>query len=342
MGALLSTEASDGTPAIVIRDEASVSLLREAVRECGADVALDRARAESLVAAASEIAHNQLAHAGGGEMLVRKVVRRGVPGVEVLAADVGPGIPDPTAALRGEGRAAAGQSAGLGIGLSAAHRLADELDFDVRWGHGTRVWARKFASPLPRTEVAVLGRVCQGETALGDDALFLRRNGDLLLAVADGLGHGRLAQEPAAQAMAIVRDSLSLSPAELLRSCHAALAGSRGAVMAVVHIPEAGNELVQVGVGNIGCQLYRDRAAVRFPSTPGVVGQPGPLPRLREERAPLGGRHVVILFTDGLSSRIDLSADAALLREPPLLIAHRLITEHGRAHDDALVLVATG
>jgi hypothetical protein len=48
------------------------------------------------------------------------------------------------------------------------------------------------------------------------------------------------------------------------------------------------------------------------------------------------------MFTDGLASRLDPGADAALLREPPLVIAHALMTRYGRAHDDALVLIATG
>jgi anti-sigma regulatory factor (Ser/Thr protein kinase) len=341
MGTLLGLSPAEAAATIVVRDQAAVSLVREAVRVSGAQTGLARERTESLVAAASEIAHNQLAHARGGEIVVRAVTRGGTPGVEVIAGDAGPGIKDPTGALAGNPTAPAAGS-GLGVGLSAAHRLADELDFDVRWGQGTRIWARKFAAPLPRSEVAVLARPYHGETALGDDALFLRRDHGLLLAVADGLGHGPLAQEPAAAAMAAVRNSSSTSPSDLLRGCHAALIGTRGAVMAIIHLPESGAELVQAGVGNISCHLYRDRAAVRFPSTPGVLGNPGPAPRLRDERAPLAGRHVVLLFTDGLSSRLDLSTEPALLRQPPLVIAHHLLVHHGRSHDDALVLVATG
>jgi anti-sigma regulatory factor (Ser/Thr protein kinase) len=342
MGSILTSSATDAMEPIRVGDEADVSLVREAVRARASEVGLDRERAESLVTAASELGHNQIAHTAGGEMLVRTVGRLGVPGVEVLARDQGGGISEPTAALRGERPAGKAGSRGLGVGLSAAHRLADELDFDVRLGHGTTIAARKFKTPLPRSEVAVLARPCRGESVIGDDAAFGRRGDGLLLAVADGLGHGPLAQEAAALAVATLRGSSSVSPRELLQLCHNALTNTRGAVMSVVYVPDDGGEVVQAGAGNIACHLYRNRTSVRFPSTPGVLGQARPGERISENRSPLGGRHVLVLYSDGLSSRMDLTDEAALLREPPLIIAHRLLAEHGRDHDDALVLVATG
>jgi anti-sigma regulatory factor (Ser/Thr protein kinase) len=342
MGQILTTSSTDAMEPIRVGDEAAVSQVREAVRARAAAIGLDRDRTERLVTAASELGHNQIAHAGGGEMLVRTVARHGVPGLEVLARDRGGGISEPVPALRGERPAGTVASRGLGVGLSSAHRLADELDFDVRSGEGTTIAARKFKSPVPRSEVAVLARPCRGETVIGDDGAFLRRSDGLLLAVADGLGHGPLAREAAALAIATLRDSSSVSPRELLQLCHHAVTKTRGAVMSVVYIPDDGTELVQAGVGNIACHLYRNRASTRFPSTPGVLGQARPGERVLENRSPLGGRHVLVLYSDGLSSRIDLTNDAALLREPPLIIAHRLVAEHGRDHDDSLVLVASG
>jgi anti-sigma regulatory factor (Ser/Thr protein kinase) len=341
MGSLLTPELAGGTDAIRIGDEAAVSAIREAVRARGNEIGMDRVRTESLAAATSEIGHNQLRHAGGGEMLARTIQRAGVPGVEVLARDAGSGIADPTLALRGRSAPAAG-SAGLGVGVSAAHRLADELDVDIRWGAGTTIAARKFATPLPRSEVAILARPCAGETVIGDDACFVRRGGGLLLAVADGLGHGPPAQEASRRAIAAVLRAVSTSPRDLLEICQPALAGTRGAVMSVVFIPEAGTELLHAGVGNIACHLYRNRAATRFAGVAGVVGQVRSSARVQDERSALGGRHVLLMHSDGLPSRIDLSQEAALLREPPLVIAHRLMADHARPDDDVLVLVATG
>lgn len=338
MGPLLT---EDGASPLPVRDDADVSLVRQAVRERAEAAGLPRDRAESLTAAASEIAQNQIAHAGRGEVSMRTVVRRGSAGIEVRARDAGGGLKDPATALRGRPAGAATSSTSLGVGLGAAYRLADEIDFDVRWGQGSVITARKFATPLPRSEVAILGRPCDGEGISGDDGLFERRPEGLLLAVADGLGHGPLAQEASAKAMDVVRGSAATSPLALLNACHPALAPTRGAVMSIVRVAVDGSELVQAGLGNIECHLYQRSRAIRLPSNPGVVGQPGPRVRIQEQRAAIGDRLVLVMFTDGLSSRLDLAADATLLREPAIVIAHQLLTTYGRGHDDALVLVAT-
>src|SRR5438093_130152 len=84
----------------------------------------------------------------------------------------------------------------------AALRRSGEVDFDVRIDEGTCVAARVFAAPVPRSEVAVIGRPCSGETTSGDDAGFVRGDGGaLLLFAVDGLGHGPPAREAAARAV---------------------------------------------------------------------------------------------------------------------------------------------
>jgi anti-sigma regulatory factor (Ser/Thr protein kinase) len=340
VGALLSQDGD--AELVVVRDEADVSIARQAVRARAATQGLARDRAEALVTAVSEVAHNQLRHAGRGEMHVRSLERDGTKAVEVQARDRGGGIADPSAALRGRQAGAPATSAGLGIGLAGAYRLADEIDFDVRQGEGTTLWLRKFATPVPRSEVAILGRPIDSERVSGDDACFARRSGGLLLAVADGLGHGPLAHEPAARAIALVAAASSAQPAELLHACQPALLQTRGAVMAIVHVQAGDGSLVHAGLGNVSCQLHGGRTVRRLPSNPGVVGQAGGPLRVHEYVEPLEGRYVLAMFTDGLTSRLDLGADPALLREPPLVIAHQLLVQHGRSHDDALVLVAVG
>ena len=49
---------------------------------------------------------------------------------------------------------------------------------------------------------------------------------------------------------------------------------------------------------------------------------------------------VVLAYSDGLKSALDISEDAGLLREHPLIIADHALTTYGRNSDDALVLVA--
>ena len=213
MGPLLGAGLPTGAETFAIDDQASVAVVREALRRLGTAAGLPSVRFEALIAAASELGHNQLAHGYRGWMAVRAISRDGVAGLEVIAFDGGRGITDPTAALRGEGRA----TGSLGVGLSAAYRLSDEIDFDVRLGEGTYAAARKFATPLPRTEVAIFGRPIAGERESGDDAAFVRTDGALLVGMADGLGHGSEAREASARAMARVRGRCRFSAARTAR-----------------------------------------------------------------------------------------------------------------------------
>ena len=334
MGAVLGTGESGGER-FETRDEASISLVCEAIRRLAGDVGIELQRAEALVAAASELGHNQLAHARRGWLVVSTIDRDGVAGVEVVAGDEGRGIGDPTAALRGQPR----QSGSLGVGLSAAYRLCDEMDFDVRAGEGTWIAARKFAAPVPRSEVGIFGRPIAGEPESGDDAALLRTPQALLVAVADGLGHGPEAREASARAMAVVRGGGE--PRALLYRCHQALQDTRGAVMAVARLDHAAGVLTHAGAGNITSHLYRPRASRRFAPASCVLGARGPEPRLREDCEPLVPRPLLVMFTDGVSARADVSEDLELLRQHPVVVAHQLLVRHGRATDDALVLVAS-
>lgn len=328
-----------GTPtgeSFPIDDEASVSVVREAVRRLGGELGMETTRMEALVAAASELGHNQLRHGYRGTMSVARVERDGVPGVEVVACDDGSGIADPTAALQGQPRA----SGSLGVGLSAAHRLADELDLDVRAGEGTWIAARKFIAPVPRSEVGIFGRPIAGEPRSGDDAALVRTPHGLLVAVADGLGHGPEAREASARAMEVVRRGAG-DPGALLEACHVGLRGTRGAVMAAAFLDRRSRQITHAGGGNINTHLYRPKASHRFGAVSCVLGAPGPVPRMREETVPLDPRPILVMFSDGVSARADLAGDLELLRQPPLVIAHQLVLRHGRSTDDALVLVAT-
>jgi anti-sigma regulatory factor (Ser/Thr protein kinase) len=295
-------------------------------------------RFEALVSAASELGHNQLAHGFRGWMTASAIARDGVPGLEVVAVDGGRGITDPTAAF-----AAAPRPAGsLGVGVSAAYRLCDEMDFDVRVGEGTYVAARTFAAPLPRSEVAVFGRPIEGERECGDDAAFVRHEKTLLVGVADGLGHGHEAREASSRVAAALRADRAGDLAALIADCDQSLQGTRGAVMAAACLDRAAGQLRHAAAGNIGTHLYRPRATRRFASSARVLGaRGGPRPRPLVEREPLDHRMLLLMFSDGVSARVDLSAELELLRQPPLVIAHQVVVRHGRSTDDALVLVVS-
>jgi anti-sigma regulatory factor (Ser/Thr protein kinase) len=327
-----------GTDALPTIDEASVSAAREAVRAAGAGLGLDRTLIERVAIAASELVQNQLRHARGGRFAVRSVTRGGVPGLEILAADCGPGIAAPSAALAGPGPS----PSSLGAGLEGARRMTHELDLDVRWGQGTCVRARAFAAPVPRRrEVGVLGRALAGEPMSGDHAVFVREGeGVLVLAVIDGIGHGPLAEDAAAAAAAAFLAHRGSSPLLILEACDAALLGTRGAVMAVARIDEETGAVEHGGAGNVTSRIERFRRTHTLATSMTTLGTRGLKRKPMVETAAMAPDAALIMFTDGLTSRASLEGKAELLREHPIVIAERLMADHGRHNDDALVLVA--
>ncbi len=307
------------------------------MRSQGALVGLPAVKTAQLVNVASELAHNQLAHARGGFIAVRPVVRRGVQGLEVIAADHGEGIADPSRAL--EGRPS--RAGSLGVGLAAVCELADEVDFDVRWGEGTCVFARVFSHVATRgLEVGILGRPCDGERISGDDAAVARTEDRLLVGVADGLGHGPLAREAAAGAARVLRAAPDAAPDAVLAASHRALAGTRGAVMAVCAIEEGTRDVLLASVGNVSAHVYGFGPSRRFDGSSFVLGDPGRAPRrISTENRRLERAEVLVLFTDGVSSRANLEGDRDLLRQHPIRIAQQVLERFGGSRDDALVLV---
>lgn len=338
MEASLLTAWIGDAEAIAILDDASISVARELVRKLGSETGLPLQVIESAATAATELARNHLVHARWGRLAARPIERRGVPGLELIAADRGAGLADPTAALDGAGST----GGGLGSGLAGVQRLMDELDFDIRLDEGTCIWARKFAGAVPyRSQVAILGRPCEGERESGDDGVFVRHGDTLTMGVVDGLGHGILARDAAAPAAALLRRRAELDPSAVLAEVDVALRDTRGAVMAVARMDWSSSELAHAGVGDVHTHLYRPRECRRFSPVAGVLGPPDQRRRsCVVEREPLQDHDVIVMFSDGLTTRVDISEDLQLLRRHPIVIAARLLERFGRSNDDALVLVA--
>ena len=113
---------SDVQP-IPIYDEASVSTARQRVRETGQQLSLAKEIVENVALIASEITHNQLHHARQGYFAVKPIQHDNVKGLEVIAADIGPGIKKPSLVIQ-DNHSTVGT---LGAGVGAVCRLADEV-----------------------------------------------------------------------------------------------------------------------------------------------------------------------------------------------------------------------
>jgi serine/threonine-protein kinase RsbT len=93
-----------------------------------------------IATAISELARNTLQYASGGQIVVRLAGDHDRRGIEIIAADDGPGIDDVPRALQ-DGYSTSGS---LGLGLPGVRRLMDEFQIESQPGEGSVVTAKKW------------------------------------------------------------------------------------------------------------------------------------------------------------------------------------------------------
>lgn len=193
-------------------------------------------------------------------------------------------------------------------------------------------------APTSVVEWAARGRPYLGEMESGDRYVAEPFAGGMLLGIIDGLGHGPEAAVPSRRAVTMLAGEPGKPVLDLMRGCHEALRGTRGAVVSLASI-QAG-QLNWIGVGNAEAVLIRaDPAASprkeRVLLRGGVVGYQ--LPPLRATTLPIHPGDMLLLATDGL--RHEFSEEDAYPGSPAEWADHLLRT-YGKDSDDALILVA--
>lgn len=317
-------------------DDATVTgTVRRAAVDLSRRAGFTDSRSGEVAISATEATTNQLKHAGGGTVLLRRVRDGERCGVEFVASDAGPGMRNVPAAML-DGASTTGT---LGIGLGAIRRLASSCDLHSVPGRGTVVTARFWpgtGDASPRAEG--LSRPMTGEDVCGDRWAVRAVGRSELLLVADGLGHGPLAARAASEAVDVFHAADTSSPADLLRAMHAALRPTRGAAVAVARVDGARGQLVFAGIGNITGVLTTDDRRTHLMSYPGIVGHQ--VRTVRELCHPLPEHWTVVLHSDGLRDRWDLGDYPGLVTRSPLVVAATLLRDAGVRRDDAGVLVA--
>lgn len=312
---------------------------RGAVRDAAREAGLEHEDTERMALLASELAWNVVRHGRGGWLGWRPVERSGEPGLEIVAADRGDGITGLREALRGR----ASTAGGLGVGLAGVHRLADELDVDVRRGEGTCLRARGFAGRrgFRRREVGVFAGPAEGEAVNGDQAGFVRVHGWLSVAVIDGLGHGADARRPADVALGSWLEDPTSDPPDSIARADAALIGQRGGVMAALRVHQPTGRLDFAALGNIQARVAGRTGSRRLVGRDGFLGSSG---RRRSRRHPmtldLGAGDVIVMASDGLRTGVTLEREDLVPGEHPIVLAESLVERYARGHDDVVVLVA--
>src|SRR5262249_21278996 len=126
-------------------------------------------------------------------------------------------------------------------------------------------------------------------------------------------------------------------PEAVVQACHAALARTRGAALAVARVAPNAQRGAFAGVGNIVARVEGSTANRHLASYNGTVGHN--LQRVREFAFPWPTGALLVMHSDGLGTHWDLAAYPGLSARHPALIAGVLYRDYDRGRDDVSVVV---
>ncbi|APR88086.1 Anti-sigma B factor RsbT / Phosphoserine phosphatase RsbX [Minicystis rosea] len=185
----------------------------------------------------------------------------------------------------------------------------------------------------PWLEWSVAMRPIDGETLCGDAFRAFGPDERATFAMVDGAGHGPEASHAAEQALTAIEHALGPDGTgaldRVMHACHAALARTRGASVALLQICAPLGRAAFSGVGNIALHVYppRRHGGISFPGTVGYR-----LPTVRVFDLELARGDVWLMSTDGLSSHVSIDR---YRDDPAAFVARRALADFGRRTDDA-------
>jgi len=128
------------TACIAISTNSDIILARELGRKMGKELGFSETDLTIIATVISEVARNIIVFAKNGNITLIKVRHANKAGLEIIAEDKGPGIPDVFLAMQ-DGYST---GKGLGLGLPGVRRLTDEFEIFSENGKGTKISVKKW------------------------------------------------------------------------------------------------------------------------------------------------------------------------------------------------------
>lgn len=293
----------------------------------------------------SEMTSNLLKYAPqGGELLVKYTSEQAL---EIICIDSGPGMKDPHRMIL-DGTSTGGTT---GEGLGAIVRQSHVFDMYSQPGSGTIVLSRVYKGlhDAPKVtshfDVAALLVPKTNETTCGDGFALYEQGKNCYLIALDGLGHGSFANEASTEAANFFLQNPDTDPAQNLRLIHAAIRKTRGAVGTIAHINLSQKNIAYCGIGNIAGKIFSiEGPGIMNSSSKNIIAYNGILGHnipntLNTQTLEWNNSKLLILHSDGIKSRWDLSKYTNLHRHDTSIIAALLYRDFSRHTDDTLVAV---
>jgi anti-sigma regulatory factor (Ser/Thr protein kinase) len=319
-------EMTTSTTQYAVDHAAHADAARRAIVRQAGHLTADETLLGRLGVVVQEMARNLVLHAGGGELLYSQDAQR----LELLAVDRGPGMADVARCL-----ADTYSSKGtMGAGLGAISRLADLFDIYSKPDQGTVVLAQFRLAPSDGSLITSGVSIAYPGEELCGDSWAVR---DHRLLVCDGLGHGHAAHEASRKARELFLKHDPNIPLEtLLERMHQVLMSTRGGAVALAEILPQQAQARFCGAGNIAGVLHdgRSRSMVSGNGTVGYrVG------RIQSFSYPWSPNTLLLMASDGISTRFDLASYPGLAGRHPAVIAAVLHRDFRRQNDDATMVV---
>jgi Stage II sporulation protein E (SpoIIE) len=275
--------------------------------------------------------------------LLKYVLEEGRVGLQITSQDSGPGIADVEQALT-DGFSTVGSP---GYGLGAVNGVMDTLDITSQPGQGTRIvckrWTRP-AEPRPLSGRFECGAATRAHPLMGvnGDAFVLKqRDEGVLVGMIDGLGHGQFAYRAAQTAWQYVESHFDQPLEAIFRAVERICSATRGVVMALARFAFSPSpsvcRITFASIGNIEAHLFESPQPVRFMVRRGVLGLHAPTPIATEH--PWEARSILVLHSDGVTTRWRWEDFRHLAKAPATVIARQLLRALAKGNDDATVLV---
>jgi anti-sigma regulatory factor (Ser/Thr protein kinase) len=321
------------TEYVPITDTSSIGEARRRGLAMAHQLGFDEVRSGDFALLITEVSRNVLTHAQSGHTILMGTKSADGSTARILAVDSGPGISDISKAMR-DGYSTGGT---MGGGMGAMKRIATGLEVFTNQ-HGTIVLLEiKVAGADPGLQIAGMAIPYPGEQLCGDGWAYHQTPQRSTFLLVDGLGHGRLASEAADEAIRTFRQHEERAPGEILSYLNDSLKKTRGAVAAIAEISAAERVLTYAAVGNISASLLSKNTSRSLVSHSGTLGFASP--RIQEFRVDWPDDGILIMHSDGLTSRWDLFGYSGLLARHAAVIGGVLFRDYRRQRDDASVVV---
>lgn len=331
-----------------IDNESDVGVCRRKSVGLAKQMGFDEVKTGEVAILVTELVTNVLKHGGGiGKILVCELENESSQkAIEVWCCDKGNGFPDLEKAIT-DGYT---ESTTLGIGLGSIRRFSDEFEINPKslsdlnglelYSHCIRSvkWlpSKKYFGSNSILDIGAVSIAKPGEKLNGDCFVIHHISATkTIVAVIDGLGHGKNAHiaSQLAKEQIVLKPNLPVDA--LLKHIHNSIRGTRGAVIGIAGLDTENNKISFTGIGNIEGFLLTSEGKKNLLSFGGIIGH-----NMRTPRVFTFDFHpsdILCLYSDGITTR--WNTDDINWREHPQSNAEYIYNNYSRQNDDATILI---